>query len=593
MTKLKLLYVDDEKVNLTNFKIAFKRNYQIFTAISGQEALEIFKDNDDISIVVADQRMPGMTGVELLHDIKEHNEDVIRIILTAYTEVSDIIDSINKGHIYQYIVKPWVEKDLRHLLNTASEKYLLVCENKRLVKKLEEDISKRKQLEGTLVRRDMVMAEVTHMAVNLMLNSDWQGYVEELIARLGIVMAVSRVHIFQHHHDENDDLVARQKFSWLAEHITTSPVEPVLHDFSYSNLNIDRWISSFEKGEIINGNIVDFPENEMSWLNSYHIKSIVSTPIMTGKNCWGFISFEDCSVEREWARPELDALKTSATLLGTAILRQEMESDIATQQAQLAHAGRLTALGEMASGIGHEIHQPLSVINLNAENCESYLAKHEPDSLAAEAVGEIQGQAEKITRLIDNMRRFSRLSSGEMKNIYLTLPLENALTFYKEQFRLSNIELDVKISKNLPSVKTDAQKFEQLMVNFLSNARHAVDARKEKEADLQREVTVILDYKNMSSEELAGLTFKKDANTSNQVVIVEVKDNGVGMNEDTQKRCLEPFFTTKEVGEGTGLGLSVSYGIIQELNFHLEIESQEGEGTVFRLCIPVEKEDQV
>ncbi len=593
MTKLKLLYVDDEKVNLTNFKIAFKREYLILTATSGHEALKVFKDNDDIAIVVADQRMPGMTGVELLHDIKKRNEDVIRIILTAYTEVSDIIDSINKGNIYQYLVKPWVEKDLLHLLSKASEKYLLVCDNRRLVKELEKDLSKRKQLEGTLVRRDMAMAEITDMAVNLMLNSDWQGYVEELIARLGIVMAVSRVHIFRHHYDENDDLVARQKFGWVAEHVTTLPDEPVLHDFSYSNLKIERWLSSFEKGELISGNIVDFPENETSWLNSYHIKSIVSTPILTGNNCWGFIIFEDCSVEREWTRPELDALKTSATLLGTAILRQEMESDIDTQQAQLAHAGRLTALGEMVSGIGHEIHQPLSVINLNAENCESYLAKHEPDCLAVEAVGEIRGQVRKITRLIDNMRRFSRLSSGELKNVSLTLPLENALTFYKEQFRMNNIELDVKTSINLPSVKTDSQKFEQVMVNFLANARHAVDARKEKETDLQRVVTVILDYKNMSSEELAGLTFKKDANTSNQVVIVEVKDNGVGMNEDTQKRCLEPFFTTKEVGEGTGLGLSVSYGIIQELNFHLEIESQEEEGTVFRLCIPVKKEEQV
>ncbi len=593
MAKLKLLYVDDEKVNLTNFAIAFKREYQIFTAGSGQEALEIFKDNDDIAIVVADQRMPGMTGVELLHDIKKHNEDVVRIILTAYTEVSDIIDSINKGSIYQYIVKPWVEKDLLQTLDNASEKFLLDCENKRLVKELEEDISKRKQLESILVRRDMALAEVTDMAVNLLLNSDWQGYVEELIARLGIVMGVSRVHIFQHHNDENSDLVARQKFEWVAEHVTTVPDEPVLRDFSYNNLKIERWSTSFETGELIYGNIVDFPEDEGAWLSNYHIKSIVSAPLLTGEDCWGFISFEDCSVEREWARSELDALKTAATLLGTAILRQKMEVDIGTQQAQLAHAGRLTALGEMASGIGHEIHQPLSVINLNAENCERYFLEHDPDCLVAEAVGEIQGQVKKITCLIDNMRRYSRLSTGRLKNICLTLPLGNALAFFKEQFRRNNIELDVKISKNLPSVKSDTQKFEQIMVNFLSNARHAVDARKEKETDLQRMVTVILDYKNMSSEELAELTFKKDENTSSQVVRVEVKDNGVGMDDNTQKRCLEPFYTTKAVGEGTGLGLSVSYGIIQELNYHLDIESREGEGTLFRLYIPVEKGEQV
>jgi signal transduction histidine kinase len=150
LTKLKLLYVDDERVNLTNFTIAFRAKYQIYTARSGQEALKIFEDNDGIAIVVTDQRMPGMTGVELLQHIKKQNKDVIRIILTAYTEVADIIVAINKGHIYQYIVKPWVENDLLQVLDKASENYLLVLENKRLVKELEEDISERKRMEDEL-----------------------------------------------------------------------------------------------------------------------------------------------------------------------------------------------------------------------------------------------------------------------------------------------------------------------------------------------------------------------------------------------------------------------------------------------------------
>jgi signal transduction histidine kinase len=150
LTKLKLLYVDDEKINLTNFIIAFRAKYQIYVASSGQEALEVFKDNDNIAIVITDQRMPGMTGVELLQHIKKQNKDVIRIILTAYTEVSDIIDSINKGYIYQYIVKPWVENDLLQILDNASEKFLLVRENKRLSARLieaQEDERKRISME--------------------------------------------------------------------------------------------------------------------------------------------------------------------------------------------------------------------------------------------------------------------------------------------------------------------------------------------------------------------------------------------------------------------------------------------------------------
>jgi signal transduction histidine kinase len=147
LTKLKLLYVDDEKVNLTNFSIAFRGKYKIYTACSGQEALDIFRDNADIAIVVTDQRMPGMTGVELLQYIEKYNKDVIRIILTGYTEVSEIIDAINKGHIYHYIVKPWVENDLMQVLNKASESFLLVRENKRLsVRLIEAQESERKRI---------------------------------------------------------------------------------------------------------------------------------------------------------------------------------------------------------------------------------------------------------------------------------------------------------------------------------------------------------------------------------------------------------------------------------------------------------------
>lgn len=473
-------------------------------------------------------------------------------------------------------------KDLERSFTTISE----------LNDGLEEDIAKRKRLEGILLRRDKALAAVTDMAVYLLLNSDWQAYAEKLIARLGADMAYSRVHIFQHHYDEKGDLLAKQKYEWVAEHINGIFDGRVTKSFSYKELDIERWVESFRKGELISGNSLDFPENEVAWLNNNQIKSLVYAPILTGENCWGFIGFEECSVERKWEQPELDALKTTATLFGTAILRQKMESDIANQQAQIAHAGRLTALGEMASGIGHEIHQPLSVINLNAEACQSYLAKLEPDGLATEAAADITGQVNKIKRLIDNMRRFSRLSSGQLEYIDLSLPLKNSLTFYQEQFRLNNIQLNVEIRKNLPLVRSDIQKFEQILVNFLSNARHAVDTRKKKEVDLQKEVAVTLDYMNVSSEELSKLTFSKDEKTSNQIIRVEVKDNGIGMDDETKKRCLEPFFTTKDVGDGTGLGLSVSYAIIQELNFHLEIESRKGKGTVFRLYIPVEKEKQ-
>ena len=602
MDKLKILYVDDEKANLINFSIAFKRYFTIFTADSGSAALEIFENTPDIAIVVADQRMPHMTGVELLRKIRELEPDAVRIILTAYTDVADILDSINKGKIYHYIIKPWEEDELLQLLHKAGEMYLLTRENKRLLqelneknRQLESDVVRRKRLEAILLRRDMVLAAVNDMAKALLLNRDWQLYIEELMGRMGLVMGVSRIHIMQHYVDDSGELLVNPRFRWVAgEGMPPEIRDPLPSPISYSKYRFDSWRKTFLQGELVCGNVATFAEPDIvAFLQNYSIRSLAVAPIMVNATCWGMIGFEDCLNEREWPAPELDALKTAANLLGTAILRENVEHSLAAHQAQLAHAGRLTALGEMASGIGHEIHQPLTVINLGAETCKGYFDKHDPHCPAAEAADEMRTNVRKITNIINSMRSFSRASSGDWKKASLQWPLQEAMTFFKEQFRLHAIEYSELVSHDLPLVRTDTQKFEQILVNLLSNARYAVEKKQQQDHGFVKKIIVSLGYKNLSDEELAAMHFRKTETTSNQVVILEVKDNGIGMNQEVLKRCLEPFFTTKGVGEGTGLGLSVTLGIIRELNFHLAVESSEGEGATFRVFIPVENADHI
>ena len=135
-------------------------------------------------------------------------------------------------------------------------------------------------------------------------------------------------------------------------------------------------------------------------------------------------------------------MNTAASLISTAIAREKTEKSLADYQAQLAHAGRLTAMGEMASGISHEIHQPLTVINLNAEICKSYFDRQGLSCPAAEAAEEIRLHVKKITKIIKSMRSFSRSSSGEMEKISLIQPLQEALIFFREQFRMHGIEFE-------------------------------------------------------------------------------------------------------------------------------------------------------
>jgi class 3 adenylate cyclase/CheY-like chemotaxis protein len=143
-----ILYVDDEVNNLNSFRAALRRNYNVFTAQSGEEGLEIFNHND-IQVIVTDQRMPGMTGVQFLQQLPQEPDNV-RIILTGFSDMEAIIDAINTGKVYRYITKPWDKDELKITIDNAIETVLLRRNNKQLIHELQEY---NEQLEGKIVIR--------------------------------------------------------------------------------------------------------------------------------------------------------------------------------------------------------------------------------------------------------------------------------------------------------------------------------------------------------------------------------------------------------------------------------------------------------
>lgn len=140
MDKKKILYVDDEPVNLSNFRLNFEDEFEVITASSGAEALALFKEqvNTGLAVVVADNRMPGMNGVDLMGRIFEIDPDPVRMILTAFTDFDQIMAAVNRGHIYQYVLKPWDYHNLRMLLVNAVEVYSMTKSNKNLLRELAE-----------------------------------------------------------------------------------------------------------------------------------------------------------------------------------------------------------------------------------------------------------------------------------------------------------------------------------------------------------------------------------------------------------------------------------------------------------------------
>ncbi len=249
---------------------------------------------------------------------------------------------------------------------------------------------------------------------------------------------------------------------------------------------------------------------------------------------------------------------------------EERTKELKESQAQLIQSEKISALGELAAGVAHELNQPLNVTKII---CQSILrdiekGRFDPGS-AKEDLPEILNQMNKMAEIIDHMRIFTRRTVGMPQEVVeLNTVIENALKFTEQQLRDNNINLVKELNSPLPVIIGDPIRLEQVFLNLITNARDSMeDCRKE---DGRIEIK----------------SYKVDGE---KAVAIEIKDNGKGIPGDAIEKIFQPFFTTKEVGKGTGLGLSVASKIIEEHRGRIKVESKVGEGTLFRVILTAEE----
>jgi PAS domain S-box-containing protein len=241
---------------------------------------------------------------------------------------------------------------------------------------------------------------------------------------------------------------------------------------------------------------------------------------------------------------------------------------------QLLQSERLAGIGELAAGIAHEINQPLNTISFGLDNLFDALKTHHTD------VTYIQKKADKIfegilrmRNIIDHVRTFSRDQENYLPMSFnVSESITNALSLISEQYKKQGIVLETQLSETSYMPVGNIYKFEQVILNLLSNARDAIE---EKSVKSEAPFTGIISISTTQSK---------------TELITSVKDNGIGINADKLAKVLLPFYTTKEAGKGTGLGLSISYGIVKEIDGEIRINSTPGEGTTISVILPVKIE---
>jgi C4-dicarboxylate-specific signal transduction histidine kinase len=235
---------------------------------------------------------------------------------------------------------------------------------------------------------------------------------------------------------------------------------------------------------------------------------------------------------------------------------------------RIVHVARLAALGEIATGIAHEINQPLAAIQMMVT---SMLAEIDRGTLPIERaqrwLGSMNEQIERIAWIIGHLRSFSRNEEpSPLGAAALGAIIDDTLGLLRTQLRSHDVALDVDLAEPLPPVRGDPRRLEQVLLNLLSNARDALD---ELPSDAPRQIRIG-----------AARAAEREA------VVLEVSDNGPGIPPDVRERLFEPFFTTKRAGKGTGLGLSIVRTIVSECGGRIQVDSEPGAGTTFRIELP-------
>ena len=268
-------------------------------------------------------------------------------------------------------------------------------------------------------------------------------------------------------------------------------------------------------------------------------------------------------------------------MLGTAqdiTERKRMEEEKARLEIQLRQSQKMEAMGQLTAGITHNFNNMLMGILTSVEAVQ--LGEGDPSALLQNA----EETTLRAANMIDQLMVFSRAEGSiETKPVNVVSVIQDAISICQKTFD-RKIILHNQFSEDLPAIVGDAGQLEQVLLNLFVNARDALEESQPSAPCIRIEGDTIY-YRE---EDLVAYS---QANPG-KYLRIEVSDNGIGMDEETRERIFEPFYTTKEVGQGTGLGLSTVYGIIQEHKGWIECDSQPGVGTTFRICIPVIEEEQ-
>lgn len=513
---VKILVIDDEPgFRQVLSEELTQEGYDVVTANNGPDALEKIR-RDKFHVAVCDINMPEMDGITTLDEIKKLNGDTEVIMMTGHGTVESAVAAMKRG-AYDYVQKPFELSEILALIEKAMEKSEL---------------------------RSLLAVYEACRAVFLSIRQE--DLLPTLIDQSRKIMRADQVAFF---------LVGEDgKMRLTSSHGMESPQD--------KNALLHRVETAFVQGMqrreplLLNGHDLSNPGvGERSRNASY-----LAHPLAIQCDVLGVFVAGRTPASGPFSSSDFRSATIVSSIIAQSVhnakLYQMMESKVLeleqahrqleNAQERLIQNEKLAGVGQLAAGVAHELNNPLTGILGFTQLLlqDKTLASGHRDDLE-----NIQKQSQRCRQIIQNLLHFSRRKNLQKQVMNVVPLLEQIISMVEYNFTTSGISLIKDFMPDPPSVMADPSQLEQVFVNILTNARHALNGRK-------------------------GGRIRISVRREGDYLLLAFEDNGCGISQENISKIFDPFFTTKPVGEGTGLGLSLSYGIIEQHQGRLSVKSQ-------------------
>ncbi|MEM9481748.1 MAG: response regulator [Verrucomicrobiota bacterium] len=594
--RARVLVVDDERIVAQDVSECLENMdcLVVDTALSGPDAIQKARDLRP-DLIMMDVVLHGdMDGIQAAGIIREEL-DISCVFLTAYSD-PEMLDRAKFTNPAGYIVKPFEEASLRATVEIALYKVEAEKELREHRHRLEELVEQRTgeiQQRNEQLRKEVNTRRKTEKAL------EYRANMQDLVSRVSgeflrhkpsamrealdgalshLVDFFNADSAFAFEYTEDGKSLSLRSLLCKEE----SAQRLMRQTFKELHATKYPWVKyQLSASEIL---YIDAPENlppealnERELLMKHGLKTILAIPIREGGRVTGCLGLHVLESSRPWVKEDITCLRMCADVLLSAMNRMRSEAEKENLQEQLAQSQKMEAVGKLSGGIAHDFNNMLLPIIGYTDMLLTTMEENDPRTLDLE---EIRKAAERAASLTRQLLAFSK-KQVIAKTVF---NLNEAITSMENMLvRLigEDVNFQIQLDDSLRTVRADRGQIEQVLLNLIVNARDAMPGG--------GGITVRTGNIEADSGRLSLIS---EENPRGNYVYIEVTDTGCGMNEELIQNIFDPFYTTKGL-DGTGLGLSVVYGILEQHNGGVIVDSVIGEGSVFTVFLPATAESVV